>query len=319
MATVSQLRLIEDFSKFDIGDFDVAELQEEINGMCRPRSDPLDVSRDLRLLASKDLHETPEIARRNIDKLRKMIQDDETLNARLDDIFLSAFLRARKHDVDKAFTCIKNYYEFKYRYPNFYTYCLPHECSEPYKMGHFGAIPGHDRFGRKLCVVIPSKLDLDRSPLHETFQMGTTNFELNLEDPDIQIAGIAVIVDLKELTIMQQARLITPSLAWHLAIIVQDKMPIRMKAVHVVNQPFYFNAIYAVFRPFLKKKLRKRIFLHGKDMSSLHKHIDPEMLPEDWGGKKPPYTNRCMRAFITMNEHKFKEWKQYSYVEPEGK
>lgn len=33
----------------------------------------------------------------------------------------------------------------------------------------------------------------------------------------------------------------------------------RVKAVHVLNQPFYFSALYAVFRPFLKKKLRKRV------------------------------------------------------------
>lgn len=39
----------------------------------------------------------------------------------------------------------------------------------------------------------------------------------------------------------------------------QDKIPMRVKAVHVVNQPFYFSALYAVFRPFLKKKLRKRV------------------------------------------------------------
>lgn len=46
---------------------------------------------------------------------------------------------------------------------------------------------------------------------------------------------------------------------FHFHFIFQDKIPLRVKAVHVVNQPFYFNAIYAVFRPFLKKKLRKRV------------------------------------------------------------
>lgn len=37
----------------------------------------------------------------------------------------------------------------------------------------------------------------------------------------------------------------------------------RVKAVHIINQPFYFSAIYAVFRPFLKKKLRKRVSLYA--------------------------------------------------------
>lgn len=52
----------------------MAELQKEIDGICKPRSDPLDISKDMRLMAAKELHETPEILRRNIEKLRKLIQ-----------------------------------------------------------------------------------------------------------------------------------------------------------------------------------------------------------------------------------------------------
>lgn len=29
------------------------------------------------------------------------------------------------------------------------------------------------------------------------------------------------------------------------------------------------------------------MFFHGKDRSSLHKHLDPEFLPADYGGKLP--------------------------------
>lgn len=36
----------------------------------------------------------------------KLISGEELLNPRLDDIFLAAFLRARKHDVEKAFQCV---------------------------------------------------------------------------------------------------------------------------------------------------------------------------------------------------------------------
>ncbi|KAG8322327.1 hypothetical protein J6590_024672 [Homalodisca vitripennis] len=156
-------------------------------------------------------------------------------------------------------------------------------------------------------------MDLDRSPLAVSFRMGTTIFEIMLEDPDLQVTGTIVIIDLAELTIMQKARLVSPSLAWHLANIIQDKIPLRVKGIHIVNQPFYFNAIYAVFKPFMKKKLRKRIFLHGKDMDSLHKYIDPANLPCDWGGQRLPFNNRATRTYVRINEHKFKEWKQYGY------
>lgn len=64
-------------------------------------------------------------------------------------------------------------------------------------------------------------MDLDKSPVDESFRMGTTIFEIMMEDPNLQVMGTVVIIDLAELTIMQQARLISPSLAWHLTNIIQ--------------------------------------------------------------------------------------------------
>lgn len=32
-----------------------------------------------------------------------------------------------------------------------------------------------------------------------------------------------------------------------------------------------------------------QLFFHGKNMESLHKHIDPKYLPKDYGGVRPNY------------------------------
>ncbi|RZF48646.1 hypothetical protein LSTR_LSTR010736 [Laodelphax striatellus] len=315
MAVEHKLQRISDIADLRISEDEVAEVQEEIDLIFEPNTDPLDISKELRVRAEEELRETGEKMRENLAKLRQMVLAEKNLHARTDDIFLAGFLRARKHDVDKAFQCLKNYYQFKASYPNFYTYTTPSENSYLYDMAHFSSLPGVDRKGRRMCALFAARMDLDKSPLDETFQLGTTVFEIMLQDPHLQITGTVAILDLKDLSLYQQARLATPTCAWHLANIVQDKIPLRLKAVHVVNQPFYFNAIYAVFKPFLKKKLRKRIFLHGTDFDSLHKHVDPEGLPAEWNGKRGPFTNRATRAIIKMNEHKFKEWKQFTYRE----
>ncbi|KAL1123714.1 hypothetical protein AAG570_001487 [Ranatra chinensis] len=225
---------------------------------------------------------------------------------RTDDAFLAAFLRGRKHDVNKAFQCLKNFYEFKARYPDFYSYLMPSEKPELYDLNHFASLPGLDRKGRKICACVPARIDLEVAPLSDTFKMGTAILELMLNDLHLQVTGTVVIFDLAEFSIIQQARIATPTSAWHLAMIAQDKIPLRVKAVHVLNQPFYFSALYAVFRPFLKKKLRKRIYLHGSDMSSLHKHIAPENLPVEWGGHRESFTAKLTKTLLHLNEHKFK-------------
>ncbi|XP_039278685.1 clavesin-2 [Nilaparvata lugens] len=317
MAVEHKLQRISDIADLRISEDEVAEVQEEIDLIFEPNTDPLDISKELRVRAEEELRETSEKMRENLITLRQMVLAEKNLHARTDDIFLepTTFLSVIGVICYSNRLRLKNYYQFKASYPHFYTYTTPSENSYLYDMAHFSSLPGVDRKGRRMCALFAARMDLDKSPLDETFQLGTTVFEIMLQDPHLQITGTVAILDLKDLTLYQQARLATPTCAWHLANIVQDKIPLRLKAVHVVNQPFYFNAIYAVFKPFLKKKLRKRIFLHGTDFDSLHKHVDPEGLPAEWNGKRGPFTNRATRAIIKMNEHKFKEWKQFTYRE----
>lgn len=39
----------------------------------------------------------------------------------------------------------------------------------------------------------------------------------------------------------------------------QDGFPIRIKAVHVVNEPRIFKGIFAIIKPFLKEKIANRV------------------------------------------------------------
>lgn len=42
-----------------------------------------------------------------------------------------------------------------------------------------------------------------------------------------------------------------------------------------------------MFKPFVKDKLRKRMFFHGNNMSALHNYIAPSHLPKNYGGELP--------------------------------
>lgn len=42
--------------------------------------------------------------------------------------------------------------------------------------------------------------------------------------------------------------------------------------------------VFALFKPFLKEKLRNRVIFHGTDRDSLHKHLDPKCLPKCYDG-----------------------------------
>lgn len=58
---------------------------------------------------------------------------------------------------------------------------------------------------------------------------------------------------------MQHVKFFTPYYAKNMVEVVQDTFPLRFKGFHVVNEPFYFDAIMTVLKPFLKEKIRKRV------------------------------------------------------------
>jgi CRAL/TRIO domain len=55
------------------------------------------------------------------------------------------------------------------------------------------------------------------------------------------------------------ARYLSPHLAKKTVEVVQESFPMRFKAFHVLHEPFYFDAILTVLKPFLKDKIRRRV------------------------------------------------------------
>lgn len=98
-----------------------------------------------------------------------------------------------------------------------------------------------------------------------------------------QICGAVVIFDMDGLS-LQQAWQFTPPFAKRIVDLLQDAIALRIKAIHVVDQPKIFNMVFALFKPFLREKLRNRIHFHGTDRTSLHEHLSPKYLPAKYGG-----------------------------------
>lgn len=102
-------------------------------------------------------------------------------------------------------------------------------------------------------------------------------------EPETQVAGAMVIFDMDGLS-LQQTWQFTPQFAKRIVDWLQDAVPLRIKGIHIINQPKIFQVVFALFKPFLREKLKNRIVFHGTDRASLHKFISASCLPPHYGG-----------------------------------
>lgn len=84
--------------------------------------------------------------------------------------------------------------------------------------------------------------------------------EVAILEPETQVRGVVVVMDFNGLS-MSQVMALSPSFSLRLLTFIQDAMPLRLKEVHMVKQPFIFNMVWNIFKPFIKEKLKKRVSL----------------------------------------------------------
>ncbi|KAH6931714.1 hypothetical protein HPB50_027306 [Hyalomma asiaticum] len=131
-------------------------------------------------------------------------------------------------------------------------------------------------------------------------------------DPSAQTLGVVSLVNCQDFAV-ENAMALKPGVLKRGLEYVQDCMPSRMKALHVVRQGRAFDIMYALMKPFLKNKMAKRFLLHGENMESLHKEISAEELPPQFGGKAPPLDYDAFWNKVGELEDDFKRDNSYGY------
>lgn len=102
--------------------------------------------------------------------------------------------------------------------------------------------------------------DSSKVTIEDVFRGNMLVLEQIVREPETQIAGIVVILDMAGLS-LNHAKFFTPYYAKRMVELVQETFPLRFKGFHIVNEPFYFDAVVMVLKPFLKDKIRKRVSL----------------------------------------------------------
>ncbi|KAK9878597.1 hypothetical protein WA026_022858 [Henosepilachna vigintioctopunctata] len=265
-------------------------------------------------IARKELRETPDVVREAVKELRDLLKEEKDLLVPIDnDDWLIRFLRPCKFYPESAFELIKRYYNFKVKHAVHYDGLIPSKESNIFNANILTVFPNRDQEGRRILVIeLGTKWDTKKVTLDEVFKGCVLFLELAMLEQESQVCGAVVIFDMDGLSLSQTTKF-TPAFAKRIVDWLQESVPLRIKNIHIVNQPYIFKMVFALFKPFLKEKLRNRIIFHGTDRQSLHKYLDPEVLPECYGGTRTiPRVNgdqwlqllvKCDKEYAAINSY----------------
>ncbi|KAL6433080.1 hypothetical protein ACFW04_006393 [Cataglyphis niger] len=243
---------------------------------------------EAKALAKKELRETEENVKNGIETLRKYIEEDETLHYCTDDNFLLIFLRPCKFYPQSAFELMKRVADFRNKHAALFSDLIPSDERDAI-VNHqvINVLKNRDHKNRRVMIVQAGKSwDPSKVTSDQILRMLYIVHLLAIQEEETQIFGGVVIMDFDGLS-MKQVKGMPPSFSMKLLSFIQDAMPLRLKEVHFVKQPFLFNMVWTMFKPFVREKLKKRMFFHGTNMSSLHTHIPASHLPKNYGGDLP--------------------------------
>ncbi|XP_070534833.1 clavesin-2-like [Ptychodera flava] len=248
-------------------------------------------SPETELKAQKELNENPATRDDDIQSVRDLVVTRPDIKfIRTDDAFILRFLRARKFDTYEAFRLYARYYEYRQIHKAiFQEFSVSNpEMYQALMDGFPAVLDNTDHFGRKILVLNTANWEVWRYPYIHILRAMLLSLEYLIQDEETQIHGFVIIVDWTAFSFKQAARL-SPGLMRLTIEGLQDCFPARFGGIHFVNQPWYVEAAFAICRPFLKQNTKKKIFLHGNNLTTLHSHIHKEILPSELGGLLPAY------------------------------
>ncbi|CAL8141813.1 unnamed protein product [Orchesella dallaii] len=198
--------------------------------------------------------------------------------------FIIRCLRIKDYDVDKASKLVKNFSRSTNQLHDILEKFQPKLYKDLYLNGLFTVLRSRDALGRQVLLFRLGKVDPKAFDFDETSCAAMLMFSYVVgQSIETQRKGIVFVHDLSGFGI-QHAKSVRPGRLTQLIGLMQDGSPGRIKGVHLIFHPKMFGVIYHIVKPFLKEKLSKRIHFHGDDLTSLHKHLNPEILPKSLGG-----------------------------------
>ncbi|XP_046883568.1 alpha-tocopherol transfer protein [Hypomesus transpacificus] len=206
---------------------------------------------------------------------------------------LIRFLRARDFDIALSLKLLLNYQRWRRECPEISANLHPSSVLGLLQNHYHGVLAHRDHSGSRVLVYRIGQWNPKDFSAYEVFRISLITSELIVRETQTQRCGVKVIFDLQGWC-FGHALQINPSLAKRIASVLTDSFPLKVRGIHLINEPIFFRPVFTMLRPFLPDKIKQRIHMHGGSFAdSLCDHFHSTILPPEFGGEGPAIEEVC--------------------------
>ncbi|XP_049880146.1 retinaldehyde-binding protein 1-like [Pectinophora gossypiella] len=247
-----------------------------------------DLPQELREKARLELREEPALREQALAQMRHFIEKHPAIRkCRTDSPFLLRFLRTKKYSIPQACSMLERYLTIRQMYPNWFQKLDPLDpkIAAVIDAGYLVPLPKRDAEGRRVVLSRMGRFDPHVYDSNVMARVHSMIVELLLDEPRSQLLGYSHVND--------EAGMQMPHVSlWSLNDVrimlncIQNSTPMRHKRTHFVNIPSYGIKFFEFAVSLLSDKLKDRVMFH-RTSDELMKHVDPAILPKEYGGTVP--------------------------------
>ncbi|XP_055702661.1 alpha-tocopherol transfer protein-like [Phlebotomus papatasi] len=232
--------------------------------------------------------DSPEEIDRDIGLIREWLDKQPHLPKDMDDGRLRTFLRGCKFSLEKVKRKLDMYYTMRNAVPEFFNdrdIDRP-DLKEIMDNCHIPPLPGLTPNGRRVTILRALDKDIPTPNAAEAMKLVMMIGDIRLLEESVGVAGDVFIFDAVAASPKHIPKF-TPQILKKFFICVQEAYPAKIKEIHVINVSPLVDSLVNFVKPFLKEKIRNRIFLHS-NIDELYKYVPKSMLPSEYGGDAGP-------------------------------
>lgn len=259
------------------------------------------------LKAQNELRETPELLEKSMKEFRQLIEDEKDFLFPTQEQFLKSYLRPSKFYTKSAFEKLQKYYKFKLKHPKICNNITVDSVRNVFEDGLIMYYPLRDCHGRRILYLqCGERWNPQRVSTNDIFRGIQLSLIAAMAEPMTQVNGVCVLADMSGLSLSQVIHF-TPAFAANMLEWIQECIPVRLRAIYIVNNSYIFNMLFSIFKPFISAKLRKRIHIINKNYNILTDDLGTHCVSMELGGelKVNEVDGKLMYEFLKLFDAQF--------------